>query len=100
MSSVHISADLSAKAYKLAKAGADLMRRVERCSGRMSAEQFVEVADELQETHSRLLLLGGYFCGLVPVEEGAINQEAELEYMLASEEFIGAVNKLLGDGND
>lgn len=97
--SSYLDADMSARAYQLTKASAELMRRVEQCSGLMRAEQFVEVADELQEAHNRLLLLGGYFCGLVPVEDGAISKEAEVAYMNAFDEFMRSVNKLLGGCN-
>lgn len=93
--SMAIVNELSLRARNLAQDTIDLMRLVDRRSESLQAEQYVGLGDLLVQMHRRLVMLCGYFAGLIPVDEGSIQIDSEREYMESAEGFIRTINNLL-----
>lgn len=88
-------AKLSVGAYLLAKECGRVAAMVSSASDKFHPDHFIELAGELSFLHSRMLLLGGYFAGLISVEEGALSVEAEEVYMNSSRALLESINGVL-----
>lgn len=90
------NAELSIRAYMLAQKSCVVAGSVLVLKNSTSEEDFADLSNEVSILQNRLALLGGYFSGLITVDDGVMSVSKEEEYMSSAEYFLKTIEGLIG----
>ncbi|MBA1280411.1 hypothetical protein [Stutzerimonas stutzeri] len=89
-----VAARLSGEAYSLAHECSRLAAVAAGCEALLKSGERDDIARELMFAHSRMTLLGGFFAGMIPVQN-ELDLEGERSYMTSLTALLGELSNMM-----